>query len=460
MLIGSLELDGAPAKKSLGDLEAQFDKAVGGLSKLVNSAMTGVAAFASFNVVLHGFRNALDLGGTLNDLSMQTGETVGNLVILRAAFDNAGLGAGSVGEVMLKLQDSIAGVNEEGKSTAGALQALGLRGEELRSMGSLEQIEALQKGFAGIADQAQRVQVARDLLGKSGGKALALLGDPEALEQARKQAGPLAEIMQKNVVAFDKLGDVLNGLKLNAFEFFAGALEVIAPKATHIADALASIDFRGYGRGAGQFVNVLLELGKVLVGLGPIIQKVGDALGNMNAGTIQGAGMGALMGKGLAGRAAGAVVGGGVGSVLGGDHAGAAMIGAMIVRSLGPLMTARGGAMLGRVGGPVGMAVGGGIGYLLSKMFSEPGKKPEAVNHLGETFKGLGPHAPFMTAGRGMEAPVSALQRIGGGGGGGGGFDAMNEYRTHTRILTDISNGIKGLSSMNKSGSKLDPPPV
>ncbi|MEQ1862646.1 MAG: hypothetical protein ABMA13_22225 [Chthoniobacteraceae bacterium] len=272
-LLGELDISGAGALKSLGSLDKAFGNLAGNLGKFGAIAGGSFVAFQGLNSIIEGFKETLDLGGTLNDMKAQTGEAVGDLVILRQAFDNAGLGAS-------KLQDAIAGVNEDGKSTAGALRTLGTSAAELRNLPAIGQIEKLQQGFAKL-DQTSKVAAARDLFGKSGGASLALFTDSGALDQARQQAGPLAGIMEKNVGTFDKLGDVINGLKLNFQEFFAGALSKVAPEATNIADALASVDFVGIGETVGALASVFLKLGEALALLAPLINSASEGLSSI-----------------------------------------------------------------------------------------------------------------------------------------------------------------------------------
>lgn len=278
MLLGDLDIGGAGFLKTIQSLDKSFGGFMGTLGKVGAIAGGSFAAFQGLQAVLAGFTETLNLGGELQDLSNRTGESAGDLVILRHAFDLVGIGAGNAGDFLDKLNDSIAGVNEGGKSTAGALHQLGVSAAELRNLPALGQLEALQKGFTGIADQSSRVAIARDLFGKGGGKALALFGDAEVLEQARRQAGPLAGIMQENVAVFDKLGDVIAGLKLNFQEFFAGALSQIAPSATNIADALASVDFVGIGKTAGALAQVFLLLGEAIALLAGPLNAVGSML--------------------------------------------------------------------------------------------------------------------------------------------------------------------------------------
>ena len=279
-LIGEIDLNGAGFLKTLGSLETGLGGFVSSLSAVAGPVGIAVAALGALTFVATQFGDALKLGGDLADLSAQTGESAGELVILRTAFENAGLGAEAVGPTLQKLQDSISGVNESGKSTAGALKALGVSAGELRNLSALGQIERLQQGFEKL-DQTTRVQVGRDLFGKLGGKGLSLFTDREGLDQARRQAGPLAELMDKNVESFDKLGDVVGQLKLNFQEFFAGALSQFAPEATNIADALASIDFVGFGEAAGVVVSAVLKIGEALAAVAPIINFASEAISSL-----------------------------------------------------------------------------------------------------------------------------------------------------------------------------------
>ncbi len=257
---------------------AEVDAAAAPLAAILAPLIViGAAIAASFI----GLKDVLDLGGTLNDLSLRTGESVGSLVILREAFAEAGLGADGVEPFLLKLQNALGGVNEEGNKTSDAFDALGVSSEQLGGLDAIGQIEALQKGFAGIADQATKVQVARNLFGKSGGQALSLLGDPQVLDDARKHAGPLAEIMEKNATTFDKLGDIVGSLKLDFQEFFAGALSKIAPEAITIADALDSIDFVGIGEAVGSLAGVVLKLGEAFLAIAPAVKWVSEMLSKL-----------------------------------------------------------------------------------------------------------------------------------------------------------------------------------
>ena len=309
----------------LGGVDKKMAGTMAGFGKLGAAAAAVTAVFASVAVGAAGLSDVLDFGGKLNDLSLSTGESAGNLVVLQQAFQNAGLGADAAGDFLLKMQDSISSVNASSGPAAAALARMGLSANSLRAQDSLQQIEALQEGFAKL-DQTSKVAAARDIFGKSGGKALALLNDPGALAQAREQSGPLASTMSANLESFDKLGDALNGVALSGKEFFAGFLQPLAPFFTQIAQSLSSVDFTAVGRAFGNIASgiitvftALWEGVKTLAGLvdkftGGTLSKVGELLGGAGA-SIAGAAPTATAATGF-GRAFGESSGGGPSSIV------------------------------------------------------------------------------------------------------------------------------------------------
>ena len=294
MLLGELDIGVGDIKGKLGAVETAAGGALAGFAKLGSTVAIAAAGLAAFAGVATGVSSVLNFGGKLNDLSLSTGESAGNLVILGQAFENAGLGADATGDFLIKLQDTIAGVNSESKNTAAALERMGLSANSLRTMDSLQQIEALQAGFAKL-DQTSKVATARDLFGRSGGRALALLNDPGALAQAREQSGPLASTMAANLESFDRLGDALNGVALSGKEFFAGFLEPLAPFFTQVAESLGAVDFTAIGRAFGNIaagiVNVFSALWEGLKSIASFVDKftggglskVGEVLGNIGS---------------------------------------------------------------------------------------------------------------------------------------------------------------------------------
>src|SRR5678815_4013803 len=96
MLLGELDLNANPAVDAFNKLDDRQRKTTSSLGKLGGQLVSLAAGYLSLTAILHGFESALDLGSTLHDTSLRTGETVGDLVGLREAFQEAGLGADGV----------------------------------------------------------------------------------------------------------------------------------------------------------------------------------------------------------------------------------------------------------------------------------------------------------------------------------------------------------------------------
>ncbi len=155
-------------------------------------------AVATLNKALAGVSDAIGLGGKLADMSVRTGETAANVVILRRAFEAAGISVDSLGQVTGILQRSLAGVNEDGTSTATTFAQLGLSMGRLRSMGTIDQLETIGAALRKLPNPADRAAAAMRILGRSGTELLPLLLDGGAFSQARKDVGELADAMQRS----------------------------------------------------------------------------------------------------------------------------------------------------------------------------------------------------------------------------------------------------------------------
>jgi hypothetical protein len=203
-------------------------------------ALVGITL--SLDGAMRGLKRSLDLGGELNDLSARTGQSVYDLVILRRAFDNAGIGAESLPQILGLLQKSLAGVSEEGQPTTEVFRQLGTTIEELRLLSATEQLSALTRGFARLKDPVQRTAAAMTIFGRSGAQVLQLLGDSNALADAADEAGGLASIMAENAKTFDQVGDQLSVVKVKMAEFGATAAREVLPGLKSLASLLKGID--------------------------------------------------------------------------------------------------------------------------------------------------------------------------------------------------------------------------
>ena len=81
-------------------------------SRIAKFAVAFLAIRSAARVVTAGFdhfRQALDVGGRLSDLSANTGIAVGDLVVLQQEFANAGKSAEDIGPVFGKMAKTLQG---------------------------------------------------------------------------------------------------------------------------------------------------------------------------------------------------------------------------------------------------------------------------------------------------------------------------------------------------------------
>ena len=265
-------VDAALARIAAGTLAVQ------GAFAAANAALTPLAG--AFNAV----KASLDLGGQLSDISAQTGIAVGDLVVLRQAFQNAGVGADGVGPAINRLQKALAGINEDGEPTNQHLAALGISMARLQSMSPGEQFEAVSAALASIPDPTQRAATAMGIFGRKGGEMMALFRDTSAMEVARQQVGGLASTMNANAGSFDAISDSFGAVQVKGQQLAAGLTAAIAPALTQIAESLNSTDLTGLGEALGAIASAAINLGAVLTQMIPQIMGVVTAMALFKTG--------------------------------------------------------------------------------------------------------------------------------------------------------------------------------
>ena len=252
--------DGSSLSQTVKNICAQFNTFKVQIG-IANSALDGLGkAFTAVQNTIGQFTGVLELGGTLNDLSAQTGQSVKDLVLLRQAFQNTGLSADAVGTFAARLQKSLSGVNEEGQSTATAFRMLGTSVSQLRGLSLIEQLETLTKGFAGIGNESDRTAASMAIFGKTGARALSMFADTSAISQARKEVGGMAEVMDKSANSFDTVSDQLKTVSQKTQEIAAGIMAGVAPELESITKSLAETDLTGFGRSIGDAAAAVISI--------------------------------------------------------------------------------------------------------------------------------------------------------------------------------------------------------
>jgi len=273
--------------KQMEGFNAAVGNVGGALAGVAGKIAVFAAGFVAVQAVVGAFKDAIDLGGQLNDLSARTGETAGNLMILQRAFENAGAGADSVGPQLNKLQRFMFEARDASSAQAKTLASLGVTYDELKGKAPIEQMQLLAEKVAGVKNDGERAAMAIDLFGKSGGELLPLLrGMTDGLDQARRQLGSAPDAINATAKALDDIGDNLTAISNKSMEFALGLLTKLAPALVDITDKLATIDAAGFGMAIAGYIEATLRWVSATFGLGSALDSIKAAIDGIASGNF------------------------------------------------------------------------------------------------------------------------------------------------------------------------------
>jgi len=212
------------------------------------------AAFSVATKTIASFGAALDMGGRLNDLADRTGIAVDKVLLLERAFQNAGVGADSLGPIINKMQKAIVDAGDGTSKAAYAFADLGLSLSKLQGMTPEEQLRTIGKAIAAIPDPAQRAATAMEIFGKSGGALNQVFANfDDEIETAKLQLGSLPDIMKAGSSQFDRISDNLVVVGGKFIEFAAGLIDRVKPALDAVTTALSMFDAAKVGQEIGAF---------------------------------------------------------------------------------------------------------------------------------------------------------------------------------------------------------------
>jgi hypothetical protein len=274
--------------KAMQDIASKASASVAGhFAKMAGAVLAVGAAFVGVRAAAQSFSAAIALGGQLNDLSARTGESAGNLLILRRAFENAGAGADSVGTTINRLQRAIVDAGQGGKEQAEAFATLGLNIEELKNQTPTEQLQSVAQALSRVSTDSDRTALAMQLLGRSGGELIPLLRAMGVeLDVAKAQLGSAPDVINKVSQAFDTIGDNFGAIGEKSTEFAAGLLEKLAPALAEITTNIANIDAAGFGRALSGYIEETMRWLNASLGLSTALENVRTAIDGITSGKI------------------------------------------------------------------------------------------------------------------------------------------------------------------------------
>lgn len=156
---------------------------LGSLGKL---AASPAGMFAGF---LAAAQQAASSGAALNDLSKNTGISVESLGTLKYAAEQSGDGVEGLEASLHRMQKALAEAARGEEGSTKALQAAGLSVRDFIGLAPDDQFRKMAAAISSIKDPAMRTEAAMGLLGKSGGRSIALLSELPELEARARELG-------------------------------------------------------------------------------------------------------------------------------------------------------------------------------------------------------------------------------------------------------------------------------
>jgi hypothetical protein len=243
-----------------GKLDAALVRIQGSMLRLQRGVAGLFVAFKSLQVAgavvgaqFGRVKQALDLGGELNDMSARTGIAVDELAVLRQEFANAGKSAEDVGPAFAKMQRSLA----EGKG-ADVIAKMGIDLDELKHKTPADQFHILGKAIAGLESPLDRAGASAAIFGRSGIELLSVFSGGN-FGEAAAQVGSQAQLLQKDAALFDDVSDKLNLVGTKVQGFFVGVADKVAPVLKPLLDRFATMDFAKWGQQIGEAVAFLVQ---------------------------------------------------------------------------------------------------------------------------------------------------------------------------------------------------------
>ena len=262
-----------------GGLTQGIQGITGGITNLVsgiNPAVAGLAAFAAGSTAVA--QSLIALEGRVEQLGRladQLGVSFEFVQTLEEAGRRADVSVQTLSGSFARLQNTLAGADEESKKATEALSRLGLSVQEFSALSQQEQIDLIGEKLASIENPAQRSAAAIALFGRSGVQLLPFFNElDQASADMERFGGAVSELDRQRLADFgaglDALGVATRTLGQELTLPFTGLGEGIAKATAEIIGGFNSI--------VGPIGDVLEPL---LTNIGRAVELLGVGLGNI-----------------------------------------------------------------------------------------------------------------------------------------------------------------------------------
>jgi len=223
---------------------------------LGGAALRGVRAFKDLSLsIAGGVQKAYDLGGSLSDLSAQTGLASGEALVFQQALKNNGLEAGNLQPTINRLQKVMASAAAGNKSARASFSDIGLEWKKLSKLSPGEQFIAVGSAIADIEDPTERAAASMRIFRGVGGELLALFADKNALATASREIGAAADVLNKKAGVFDTISDkIQNMVPAKMTGLFVGIADSLSEPLLALLERLEQSDLLAKGQEIGRWV--------------------------------------------------------------------------------------------------------------------------------------------------------------------------------------------------------------
>jgi hypothetical protein len=262
-----------------GGLTAGFQGLVSSVTALINPftlALAGITAFAAgATAVVRGLVALEDRVERLSRLATQLGVSFEFVQVLEEAGRRADVSIEQLSGSFARLQNTLAGADEESKKASAALQRLGVSVQDFGALSEQQRIDLIGERLAAIEDPAERSAAAIALFGRSGVQLLPFFNElPGAATDMERIGRAVTDLDRQNLADF---GASIDALKLATQGLGTSLLLPFVGLAEGIAQAIAEIV-----AGITAIVDPIGRLlGPALSQVGAIIEAVGVGLGSI-----------------------------------------------------------------------------------------------------------------------------------------------------------------------------------
>jgi hypothetical protein len=236
-------------------------------------ALAGITAFAAgAAAVARGLVDLEDRVERLGRLANQLGVSFEFVQVLEEAGNRTDVSIEQLSGSFARLQNTLAGADEESKKASAALQRLGVSVQDFGELSEQQRIDLIGERLAAIEDPAERSAAAIALFGRSGVQLLPFFNELNgAAEDIQTFGAALSETDRTAFAglgaAFDQVGVALTGLGQSVLLPFVGIVEGVAKAFSGLINIITVV---------AQAIGTVL--GPVLNTVGTVFGAFGDAV--------------------------------------------------------------------------------------------------------------------------------------------------------------------------------------